>query len=42
VAARGYLHRADQPAVGKRTEKQPAALLDFGGHGFEYGSRLLV
>jgi hypothetical protein len=37
-----YLNRADQPALCKRTENQPAALLDLAGHDFECGSRLLV
>jgi hypothetical protein len=37
-----YLNRADQPTLGKRTKKQPPAVLDLGGEGFECGSRLLV
>ncbi len=37
-----YLNRADQLPLGKRSEKQPSALLDLGGDRFERGSRLLV
>jgi hypothetical protein len=37
-----HLNRADQPAIGKRSEKQPVALLDIHGHGFEYTARFLV
>jgi hypothetical protein len=36
-----HLNRADEPAVGKSTEKQPAALLDLGCKGFECGAGLL-
>ena len=37
-----YLNRADHLALGKRTKKQPAALLELGGHGFECAARLLM
>jgi hypothetical protein len=37
-----HLHRADHPAVGKHSKKQPAALLDLRGHGFECGARFLM
>jgi hypothetical protein len=37
-----HLNRPDQPAFGKRTEKQPAAVLDLGGHRRECRSRFLV
>ncbi len=36
------MHRADEVAVGQRSEKQPAAVLDLHGNRFECAARLLV
>jgi hypothetical protein len=37
-----HLNRADQGAIRKRTEQQPAAALDLVRHGFECFACLLV
>ena len=37
-----HLHRADQPVLGKRTQQQPAALLDVDRNGLEDAAPLLM
>jgi hypothetical protein len=37
-----HLNRADQPAPGKRSKKQPTALLDLRSHCLECAARFLV
>jgi hypothetical protein len=37
-----HLNSADQPALGRRSKKQPATLLDLRGHGLECAARCLM